>query len=149
MFVFFSAGQSQEMDRNMYKFNKHPLIKDRPNVVQLNCVACIYHRKRQVFLLSSDVLTFWLQNPGSSMFDAIFNRLNKSFFIYLYPWSQTFFWWFSIQRCRYTINSFFYLKQQFYKSEKRYFITKITFIVTPTKKFSLQCCEPVMTFMFF
>ena len=85
MFVFFSAGQSQEMDRNIYKFNKHPLIKDCPNVLQLNCVACIYHRKRQVFLLSSD------ENPGSSMFDAIFNRLNKSFLYLFVPMKSNFF----------------------------------------------------------
>ena len=91
IFVFFSAGQSQEMDRNIYKFNKHPLIKDCPNVLQLNCVACIYHRKRQVFLLSSDVLTFWLQNPGSSMFDAIFNRPNKSFLYLFVPMKSNFF----------------------------------------------------------
>ena len=79
------------MDRNIYKFNKHPLIKDCPNVLQLNCVACIYHRKRQVFLLSSGVLTFWLQNPGSSMFDAIFNRLNKSFLYLFVPMKSNFF----------------------------------------------------------
>ena len=79
------------MDRNIYKFNKHPLVKDCPNVLQLNCVACIYHRKRQVFLLSSDVLTFWLQNSGSSMFDAIFNRLNKSFLHLFVPMKSNFF----------------------------------------------------------